>query len=179
MFNNHYTYKVFVCYLLFFSFAINLKTQYYKIHSNFKQFWCVTAFTTAEEFHLEELQLALSKTNIYEPTCLYSGVDECAGEWLNQCTSAVQLITGTIDFRIYARWCHSRRVQVTCHKWAQAFVFFSWGLCGRLEYNRPWGQWIDEFFDWTWNRTLQWQDCDGRKGSHVLHVHKWKVTEWV
>ncbi|XP_050520023.1 required for meiotic nuclear division protein 1 homolog [Daktulosphaira vitifoliae] len=36
-------------------------------------FWSVTAFTTAEEYRLEELQEALSKTNLYEPTDLYNG----------------------------------------------------------------------------------------------------------
>jgi len=41
-------------------------------------FWCVSAFTTAEEFRMDELQLALSKTKLYEPTCLYSGSDDSA-----------------------------------------------------------------------------------------------------
>lgn len=44
------------------------------------QFWCVSAFSTAEEFRLEQLSAALSKTNMYEPTCLYSGSDDGAGE---------------------------------------------------------------------------------------------------
>ncbi|XP_015365728.1 PREDICTED: uncharacterized protein LOC107163029 [Diuraphis noxia] len=43
-------------------------------------YWCVTAFSTAEEFRLEQLSAALSKTNMYEPTCLYSGSDDTDGE---------------------------------------------------------------------------------------------------
>ncbi|XP_060837145.1 required for meiotic nuclear division protein 1 homolog [Rhopalosiphum padi] len=39
-------------------------------------YWCVSAFSTAEEFRLEQLSAALSKTNMYEPTCLYSGSDD-------------------------------------------------------------------------------------------------------
>lgn len=41
-----------------------------------RQFWSVSAFATAEEFRLEKLYVALAKTNVYEPTCLYKGSDE-------------------------------------------------------------------------------------------------------
>lgn len=54
-----------------------------------KQFWCVSAFSTAEEFHLEELLVALTKTKLYEPTCLYSGSDDCVGEWITIIYSTV------------------------------------------------------------------------------------------
>lgn len=59
--------------------------QFVLLTSNFymvglKQFWCVSAFSTAEEFHLEELLVALSKTKLYEPTCLYNGSDDCIGK---------------------------------------------------------------------------------------------------
>lgn len=45
------------------------------------QFWCVSAFSTAEEFRLEELYATLCKSNTYEPTCLYYGSDNEASEW--------------------------------------------------------------------------------------------------
>lgn len=51
-----------------------------RVYLWFPQFWCVAAFATAEEFRLEELQAALSDTNLYEPTCLYRGCDDVEGE---------------------------------------------------------------------------------------------------
>lgn len=69
-----------------------------------KQFWCVTAFTTAEEFRLEELTLALSKTSLYEPTCLYSGSDNSKGKYRRvvEYGHRVHLTVSVVDFRIRA-----------------------------------------------------------------------------
>ncbi|XP_025410905.1 required for meiotic nuclear division protein 1 homolog [Sipha flava] len=41
-------------------------------------FWRVSAFSTSEEFRLEELHTALLESNMYQPTSLYNGSDDSA-----------------------------------------------------------------------------------------------------
>jgi ethanolamine utilization protein EutQ (cupin superfamily) len=47
------------------------------------QFWRVSAFSTSEEFRLEELHTALLESNMYQPTSLYNGSDDSAGKWMS------------------------------------------------------------------------------------------------